>query len=260
MQVGIAYCVLKFDIQLIDNRMIPSSLSYRFEAFVQTLDGFESIDVLLKDADPPRKKRADYLLHNRGFVVEQKVLRSNPIGRPQKFVDKLAIERGIRIYGRVSTDQVFAGQPDTTDLKRRMALDLARVIDDNVATADKQTSDTRTIFNIPDAIGVLIFLNESADYLRPDVIHYALANSFQKKSNTGAFRYTANNGVILISEATSMAPSRMRPTFPMLSFVSPQKKHATSFSEFSEALMREWAAFNNAPLVTIPVDINLRPK
>ena len=38
-----------------------SSLRNRFEAFVRTLDGFESIYALLKDCDPHGKRRADYL-------------------------------------------------------------------------------------------------------------------------------------------------------------------------------------------------------
>jgi hypothetical protein len=103
---------------------------------VKTLDGFESIDALLRGADQRGKKRADYLVRNRHVVIEQKVLHSNPIGRPQKFIDKLARERGIRIYGRVSTNQVFARQPNPVDLQRKMVLDLARIIDNDVANAD----------------------------------------------------------------------------------------------------------------------------
>jgi hypothetical protein len=236
------------------------SLRERFEAFVQTLDGFESIDALLRGGDPQGKKRADYLVRNRQFVIEQKILQSNPAGRPQKFVDKLALERGIRIYGKVSTRQVFSGQTDAVDLQRRMVLDIARIIDDNVAAADKQTADTRLIFNIPDAAGILILLNESAGHLQPDVIHYALVNSFQKKSAPNTLRYTANDAVILISEAKPPKGFPGRLAFPVLLFLSPQKKHAASITEFSERLIREWATFNNAPLITVPVDINLKPK
>lgn len=240
--------------------MIISSLGKRFETFVKTLDGFESVDGLLQRSDPDGKRRADYLVLNRQIVIEQKVLKVDPVGRPQKFVDKLARERGILIFGSVSTRHVFAGQPDSDDLQRRLVLDLARVIDDVVATADKQTADTREIFNIPDSTGILILLNEGAGYLQPDVVHYALANSFQKKLKSGAFRYVANDGVILISEAHSLNTSPMQPAFPILTFISPQKKRAADVTGFSERLMREWAAFNNAPLLMVPVDINLKPK
>jgi hypothetical protein len=240
--------------------MMISSLSERFECFAKTLDGFESIDVLLRGADPQAKKRADYLVQNRHIVIEQKVLQSNPIGRPQKFVDRLAIERGIRIYGRVSTHQVFAGQSDAAELQRRMVLDLAKVVDDNVANADKQTAHTRKIFNIPDAVGILVLLNENAGCLQPDVINYALANSLQKKSESGTLRYTANDGVMLISEANSLAVSQTQPAFPILIYISPQSKHATCVTQFLEMLMREWAAFNKAPLLTMRVGTSLKPK
>lgn len=213
-----------------------SRLSQRFESFVKTLDGFESIDALLQKADPPGKKRADYLLQNRQVVLEQKALCSNPIEKPQKFVDKLARERGIRMYGRVSTDQVFAGQPDPQDLQRRMVLDLTRVIRDNVADADKQTADTRQLFNIPNAVGILVLLNESANVLQPDVIHYALSNSFQKRFDSGGLRYPANDGVILFQSA-----------FAILSFTSPHKRQAEFITQFSNMLRSRWVAFNNGP-------------
>jgi hypothetical protein len=100
-------------------QILMSSLLERFESFVTTLDGFESIDSLLHVADPEGTRRADYLVQNRHIIIEQKVLRSNPIGRPQRFVDKLARERGILIYGRVSTTQIFSGQPDTRDYSER---------------------------------------------------------------------------------------------------------------------------------------------
>jgi hypothetical protein len=230
-------------------QMLMSSLLERFESFVTTLDGFESIDSLLHVADPKGIKRADYLVQNRHIIIEQKVLRSNPIGRPQRFVDKLASERGILIYGRVSTAQIFSGQPDTRDLQRKMVLDLARVIDDDVADADKQTAETRRLFNIPNALGVLLFLNESADALRPDVIHFALRNSFHKKHESDALRYTANECVVVISEANVVALPSFQRGSPIFSYLTPQNRHAALFEHFSDTLMKRWADFNNAPLL-----------
>jgi hypothetical protein len=242
--------------------MAPLSLSKRFAAFVETLDQFESIDALLQGSDPTGKKRADYLLGNRQFIIEQKVLVSDPVGRPQRFVDKLAAKRGFVFFGKLSTDYIFSRQPDTKDLQRRMVLDLARGIDDIVANADKQTPDTRVIFNIPDAAGILVILNEGAGQLRPDVIHYTLWNTFQKRTPEGAFRYAANHGVIVISEANRLvtrAPTQ-KPMFPIMYFRTPDKIHDAAVTAFSEMLIRRWAEFNNAPLVTMPVDVNLRPK
>lgn len=242
--------------------MTPTILSERFAAFVEILDQFESIDALLRGDDPTGKKRADYLLGNRRYIIEQKALISNPVGRPQKFVDKLAEKRGFEYFGMRSTHEIFSQQPDAEDLQRRMVLDLARGIDDIVAKADKQTTDTRAIFNIPDAAGILVILNESAGLLQPSVINYALSNVFRKRKPDGTFRYPANEVVIVVSEAPRLANvnRRQEPAFPIIYFPSPQRKPRADVEVFSDALARQWAEFNSASLVTIPVDVNLKPK
>jgi hypothetical protein len=83
------------------------SLKERFEAFVQTLEGFESIDYLLMGNDYAGKQRADYLLNGRTIIIEQKSLEQNPTDKPQKFVERLANEQGFLIYGQVSTNLIF---------------------------------------------------------------------------------------------------------------------------------------------------------
>jgi|SRR5580658_1489495 hypothetical protein len=166
------------------------TLRARFEAFVKTLDGYEDIDALLKFSKTTGgRMRADYLFQGREIIVEQKTLESNPIHRPQKFADEIMRERGIVVLGRSSTQRIFSRQPDANALQRRLVLDIAKTIDDDVAKADKQTRDTRLIFSIPSAVGILVLLNEGARILAPDVIHYALANSFQKRIVGGALRY-----------------------------------------------------------------------
>jgi hypothetical protein len=55
-----------------------TNLLERFEAFIKTVRGFESIDELLKDVHLEGKKRADYLLWDRQIIVEQKVLLDDP--------------------------------------------------------------------------------------------------------------------------------------------------------------------------------------
>lgn len=121
-----------------------SNLRARFEAFVEILDGFENIDALLKTGQKTdTRMRADYLLQNRRVIVEQKTLESNPTGKPQQFADRIMRERGIVAYGRVTTQRIFSSQPDAVALQRDLVLSLAKVIDADVAKADKQTRDTR---------------------------------------------------------------------------------------------------------------------
>jgi hypothetical protein len=48
------------------------------EQLLPAVDGFKDIDALLKDRDLPGKNRADYLLHGRTVIVEQKSLEVDP--------------------------------------------------------------------------------------------------------------------------------------------------------------------------------------
>jgi hypothetical protein len=227
---------------------VKSTLRTRFETFVRTLDGFESIDALLNGQEHEGVKRADYLFQGRSIIVEQKTLKANPVDKPQKFADKVMRDRGVIQFGTTSTQRLFSTQPDPNELQRRLMLNIAKVIDNDVAYADKQTRDTRQVFHIPAAIGILLFLNESAEMLTPELIRYALANSFQR-SEDDALKYTQNDGVILISEVhTLFVPGFLR-AYPINTFTSPQTMSGDKVIAFSNMLMDRWAAFNHAPLL-----------
>jgi hypothetical protein len=227
---------------------MTSTLWRRFDSFVRTLDGFEDIDALLKNrTDLHGKKRADYLFQGRQIIVEQKRLVSNPIYRPQGFAAKTRRDRRIVVYGTVSTRSIFSAQPDADALQRKIILDLAKRISADVADADKQTRDTRLIFDIPDAVGIIVLLNEGAEILTPDVIGYAVSNAFQERSNEGARRYTHSDGVIGISEAQTL-PVQALPTYPINTFTSPQTNRAEIVVAFSDMLISKWATFNHATL------------
>lgn len=229
------------------------TLRTRFESFVKHLHGFEDIDALLRDSKTPENRmRADYLLKGRQIIIEQKTLLANPVDRPQKFAHKVMRERRIIAFGTNSTRRIFANQPDSSLLQQRLMLSVAKIIDDDVAKADKQTRDTRLIFRIPDAIGIIVLLNESAGMLAPDLIHYALCNVFQKTAEEGGLRYKQNDGVILISEAQTLSVPGFLRAYPICTFTSPQTNNASQVIAFSEMLMDRWAAFNNALLIKQP--------
>jgi len=224
-----------------------ASLKERFETFIQTIDQFESIDDRLKDADPHGKQRADYLLYGRKIIIEQKVLEVDPINKPQKFIDNLMEQRGFLFFGKLSTSAIFRKLPDGERLQHNLILKIAKVIEDNVRKADKQTRDTRQIFSIPDAIGILILLNEKATILKPEIIRYSLSKAFKTKAADGSLRYPHNNGVILISDAhdTITPHGRFKTYMP---FTSPHQIGATAVLQFSEMLLQAWAKFNGIPL------------
>jgi len=225
----------------------------RFETFVRTMRGFESIDELLKGVRRDGKKRADYLLWDRQVIAEQKVLVADPLDKPQKFVNRLMEDGRIIVYGKRSTDAIFDGMPDGQKLKREMYLSITKSLEDSVAYADKQTRDTREQFGIPEATGILVILNESAPTLSPDLVLYGLHHAFNRKCEDGFFRYRNNDGVVVISGVHPMK-GLMGSGMSCFSAVNPQPRSAAVFSEFSSELLDKWAAFNGVPRVRYTID------
>ena len=226
----------------------PATLRARFEAFAQTLEGFENVDDLLKAETIAGKKRADYLFQGRSIIIEQKSLEVDPIEKPQKFVDQLAKERRFLYWGTHSTEAIFRKMPDRDELQRQLVLKIGKVIEDNVRNADKQTRDTREIFKIPGAGGILVLLNEDATMLAPDIVTYALCNSFQKK-NGSEYRYSNIDGVFLISEAHPMSEVGFDKVFPILPFLAPETTNQKMVSAFMDLMAVRWAQFNGATLI-----------
>jgi len=224
------------------------NLVERFEAFVKTVRGFESIDELLGSVHLEGKKRADYLLWERQVVIEQKVLVVDPADRPQKLVDELIQQGRILAYGRVPVERIFVHLPDGDELKYKMIRGITKGVEDSFAGADKQTRDTREIFSIPDAIGVVLILNVSAPTLHPDLVRYGLSQVLEKKRDDGSIRYPNNDGVIMISEAHTDVSIRGRGA-PCFSSPTPHTRSEKVVRAFSDALIQAWAAFNKAPLV-----------
>jgi hypothetical protein len=226
-----------------------SDLKDRFEKFVKTLDGFESIDQLLDGCDPHGKGRADYLFWNRSIIVEQKVLEVDPNEKPQKFINELLEQRSIIAYGRLPIQHIFSKLPDGESLNRKLHYNLTSGIDKLFSNADKQTRDTREIFSIPEAGGVLVILNENAVTLTPEMIGHKLAQMFKKTSEDGSVRYPNNTVAILISELHQLVINHPTKFHPIITVLGINWQNNLVVEYFARTLSEKWAAFNGVPYV-----------
>jgi hypothetical protein len=234
---------------------MTTDLKARFQEFVKTLDGFEDIDALLKDHDPPGKKRADYLFSERTIIVEQKTLETDPNDKPQKYMDRLMEENRFIGFGTFSTKQVFDKLPDGDKLYKTLIHKFTSVIEGIASNADKQTRDTRDIFGIPNAAGVLVLLNEAAQILTPDLLEYRMQDLFKTDTRDGSVRYPHYDMIIVISELhpVHVGLTKYIPTKRYINSTARQRERAIAFSE---KLTAGWAAFNGVPLIR---QINVEP-
>ena len=79
--------------------MVAAGLTKRFEKFITTQNGFESIDALLNTVKS-EAKRADYFLKDRAIIIEQKALEMDPGYKVQNFADELLAQGNVAVYGK----------------------------------------------------------------------------------------------------------------------------------------------------------------
>ena len=196
------------------------TLKERFETFVTMLDGHENIDQLLSGREIRGKKRADYLFRDRSISIEQKTLEQNPGSKIVQFVTNVIKERGIVVDDTMTAHQILDTQPDALSLKNSLYLRTTKVLEGLVEGADKQTSDTRNIFDIPLAAGILVILK------------------------AGRIRYRNNRLTIIISELHLLNTDIPRRILPLIRIEGNNVALYPAAMEFTRYLDEKWAEAN----------------
>ena len=204
--------------------------------------GVESIDDLVRPRESKLtgRQRADFLASDRRVVIETKSLDVNPTGKIQRFLDGLAQAGRLHKTGDMTLEELLRDLPDGQDLFDEFRARVTKVFDNNIAKADDQTRDTRDIFNIPEAIGAVVILNENAPLLYPD---QSMLKIFEvlRKLRDGKLRYVQNHVVIYISEAHVVDAGDGVAMYNMATVYS-DAGNATPFATtFAEDLNRRWS-------------------
>ena len=222
------------------------SLKERFEEFILSMEGVESVDRLMADCDLPGRKRADYLALNRRVIIEQKALDIDPDHKVPEFFDKRTDLDNPVDGDLTALSHLLRSLPEGTKLGIDLFRSLTKGLDDILSHADKQTRDTRKTFLIPDAIGVVVILNDSAPTLEPDAVTIKAAEMLRKVTPENELRYPENQVVILISEAHRIPPVETMELIPTSTAFSERGRQIPFANKFAEALLRSWAEFNGA--------------
>ena len=222
------------------------SLKERFERFMLSTKGIESIDALMKDCNLPGRQWADYLASNRHFIIEQKSLDVNPDDKIRRFLERLASVGQLPGPGDMSLAELLIQVPDGPALFEELRERVTKVLDDIIAKADDQIRDTRQTFLIPESSGIVVVLNEHAPLLSPDIAFVRLFDTLRKRRPEGELRYVENQVIILISEAHVIDSGQDATMFSMATIYSDAGNERPLLSAFVESLKQGWAAFNNA--------------
>ncbi len=209
--------------------------------------GVESIDELVRprERELTGRKRADFLACDRRVVIETKSLDIDPIEKIQRFLDRLAQSGRLPKAGDTTLEELLRDLPDGQVLYDELLGRVTKIFDDNIARADDQTRDTKCIFNIPDAIGVIVILNQNAALLYPDQSVLRIFDVLRKVRD-GNLRYVHNHVVIYISEAHIVDADNGMTMYDMGTVYSDLGNNIPFVTTYVEDLNRRWAAFNGA--------------
>jgi len=225
------------------------TLKDRFQQFMLSTKGVESIDHLMRHYVLEGRKRADYLADNRRVVIEQKSIDINPDYKIREFLDKLASAGRLPNSGQMDwslAELLSKVAPNGPALFNELRERVTKVLDDIIAKADDQTRDTKQTFLIPNAIGVVVILNEHAQLLFPDIATVKLFDMLRKRRENGELRYVHNHVIILISEAHLIESDEDVAMFNIAPIYSDAGNTVHLTTTFTEELKEQWAAFNNA--------------
>ncbi len=214
---------------------------------MSSLNGVESVDELMRSLPPIPLKRADYISADCHIIIEQKSLDSDPSNKIQEYADKLMEERGIVLFGQMTTDRLFEGQDDREKIKKRIFDIVTKNIRSIVAYADKQTRDTKLIFKVPKAAGILVILNETSYTLDPQIIAHRAAHALREGENQGRLRYPHNQIVILLQEAHTVEQTGDQRKLLQLILRGPSTVSYPGLYECAERFLTAWARYNGMP-------------
>ena len=170
-----------------------------FKSFMTLMNDIVDLDIIANKI-PKNTKIADYAINNL-FVLELKVLKSDPKLKIDNYCYKL-MERSDfpSIYGTMDMRHVTSLMKNGEGLIRDIENKAFRQVESILSKANKQISSTIHNVNMSKhSHGVLVIINEEADFFEPDVlVSYIYRKLTSRKNNQ--FRFKNISQVILIQD------------------------------------------------------------
>ena len=219
-------------------------LEARFAQFVESLPNAEVIDRLELPSDPTHRRKADYLLGGRSVIVELKTLSDDVSHKIEAIADRHRDRDDWPLFfGTVDVRKVLARLPDGEEIYGKLVNALGRSVEAAVRSAEEQITHTREVLKLPDAVGVLVILNEAVEILDPYVVGHRVAQLL-RRPRTGNSTADKLNFVWLLFESHAMGVVAGRPAAPSFLIRGDGASRFEWFDAFHKDVVRRWAEWN----------------
>lgn len=151
-------------------------------------------------------------------------------------------------------DTVLASIPDGDEIRDQLYRAITDSVEGAIEKANRQIRETKRTFNIPDAYGLLVLLNDAILILPPTTVGKRVANCFMKTTDEGRRRFADIDAAWLLNErhVIDVAGRRALTDLIIPSTKSDRSKYASSVADL---LTEQWAAFNKKPFVRASDDL-----
>lgn len=226
-----------------------ASLEDRVIQFLSSRSGSEKIDDIVPFGAFPNKKRADFLLANRSIIVELKTLKTDTSPKIDKELDKHRDRDDFPlICGSVELQKILLHLPDREYINSRIYRNVTRSIEDAIRSAEIQVRDTKEILSLPNAIGLVVLLNEDIEILSPDVAGRKVSEILCRARSDGAIG-SPISFVWCLFESHVVEYESHPSAFPCILIEGPNADTIAGFDPLFSDLLDGWARYNNANLV-----------
>jgi hypothetical protein len=233
-------------------RLKAPTLEDRFIAFCKTYPRGEPIDqiALTQQQEALRQasnlKRADFFFDRRAFVCEIKTLKIETSGKLVAIMQKVGLDPATLPEGTHILEQLFQKLPEGSKLLRNALKIVMTPLINDFNQAVKQIRDTKTLFNLPNADGVLIILNDTVTIGGQPLVYKRLKQRLLKKDGTDAPFHADLNQVLYVGE-THVVETASGDMAVSVTLSNPHSLGNHRAEAFVFRLVEAWAAYNCIP-------------
>ena len=228
-----------------------SSLQDRFEAFLNQLEGSESIDDTFSNTDLAHGERADFLLDHRRFILEIKSLEMDP---EYKVAERLALYRDRpefpRFFWDADLSEILQYLPDGEEIRQKIVHAVLRSVQGHLEKADDQIGATKAKLGLTDACGVVAILNQAIGILSPELVT-AKASQMLLKTKEGDTRYKQISYVWIVSESHRVSRVDGLEQLPLIVLEGPSADNYPASGEYLDSLQSKWAEYEGSPFFSL---------
>lgn len=222
-------------------------LNQRVLTFLRQFPGSEDLDALPPPSGHAPDQRADFLLNGRTAIAEVKEVRSDRLEPLRRHLSD-AIQLGEVPLPTADTPlgEFLAKLPNGEALNRLLHEAQRDALEPAVRDANRQIRATRRAWGLPQAHGVLVLVNETADVLDPSVLGTLCGLVLHKKGPNGS-RFECIDSIVCLGTTHRLSTERGL-ALPVFCVATDPRSDDETITNLEERLMQGWSDFLGATL------------